>query len=569
MKISGSHIEKWRTFLRPLVFGIVAGLTAVAFQKSIHFLYDNGIARFAKMSTPEFLLYSFLALVGTAALSGLLVTRFCPAAAGSGSPQLKLAFWKDFGNVPWRVVWTKFLGSVLSIGGGSALGNEGPMVQIGGGIASATARKLGVPAHMLRAPAAAGAAAGLAAIFNAPMAAVAFVLEELVENLNSRLIGSILIAAVAGALTASFFMGDAAVFSIREIAHPGRIIYALTPLVATVASAAGVLFQKLALGVRRRNKAFARVPPLAKIVLGAACVWAIGSAVFLATGRLGVFFLGYEDLTAALDARLAWGVAGILFAAKILATVLCYGLGGVGGIFAPALFFGGTCGAALAGVFAIFLPEAVGTPELVSLAVVGMCACFGSVVRAPVTGVLLVFEMTHNFSMVPALMLGGVVSIAVSKLLTAKGFYDEVLEQDGTEISKIVPPRDLRTWQDSPASLVANFSPVSLREISEKSVKKFLAESAFLRVPVVDSAGRPLGLATRADLENANVSGDFSSVPVRPLKMCSCDDSLREVEKLLVESEHGIVALVGDAGTLVGLITLHDILRAEMIFAGE
>ena len=201
MKIFGEKNAKWKIVARPVLCGVAAGLAAVAFQNSIHWLYENGVARFARLSAPEFLLYSLLALAGTATAAALLVTRFCPDAAGSGSPQLKLAYWKDFGVVRWRTTWTKFLGSALTVGGGCSLGNEGPMVQIGGGAASNLAGALGVPAHMRREAAAAGAAAGLAAIFNAPMAAVAFVLEEVVENLNSRLIGAILIAAVTVSYT--------------------------------------------------------------------------------------------------------------------------------------------------------------------------------------------------------------------------------------------------------------------------------------------------------------------------------------------------------------------------------
>lgn len=570
MKIFGEKNAKWKIVARPVLCGVAAGLAAVAFQNSIHWLYENGVARFARLSAPEFLLYSLLALAGTATAAALLVTRFCPDAAGSGSPQLKLAYWKDFGVVRWRTTWTKFLGSALTVGGGCSLGNEGPMVQIGGGAASNLAGALGVPAHMRREAAAAGAAAGLAAIFNAPMAAVAFVLEEVVENLNSRLIGAILIAAVTGALTAHFFMGDASVFTIPATVRANWAVYVFTPPIAALASLAGAAFQKLALGVRARGRtAFPRVPAAAKIVVGALCVWAIGSAVFLATGRLGVFSLGYGDLSAALNAELAWGVAALLLGAKLLATALCYGLGGCGGIFAPALFFGGTCGAALAGALALCVP-AVGAEEVSALAVVGMCACFGSVVRAPVTGVLLVFEMTHHFSLVPALMLGGIVSVAVSKFFSKNGFYDEVLAQDGKEISRVIPPRDLRAWQDSPVSRIANFAPRALREdASSADAAALLAESGFARFPVADGAGRARGLVLREALEAALARcGDFSvgALPLRGVPACSRETRIREVERLLIEAADGLVVVEDGAGRLVGVVTLHDVLRAEMHF---
>lgn len=567
MKILSDPTFKWQSAVRPIIYGITAGLAAVAFQNAIGFIYNNGILRFSGMGTAEFLIYSFLSLAGTAMIAGVIVTRFCPEAAGSGSPRLKLAFWKDFGFVNRRTVWAKFLGSVLSVGGGSSLGNEGPMVQIGGSAASNVAGILGVPAHLRREAAAAGAAAGLAAIFNAPMAAVAFVLEEVVENLNSRLIGAILLAAVTGALVSHFFMGDAPIFTIPVTEHAGWSVYAFAPLTAIAAAVAGFFFQKTALAIRRYDKTvLGRIPATFRIAFGAVCVWAIGSAVFLSTGHLGVFFLGYGDLSSALNADLAWWLAGLLLGAKLLATALCYGFGGCGGIFAPSLFFGGTCGAAVAGILSLFVP-AIGSEEISALAVVGMCACFGAVVRAPVSGVLLVFEMTHNFALVPALMLGGIVSIAISKFLSDPGFYDEILSQDGQEISKVIPPCDLRAWQQSPVSRIANFAPRTLPfGFSEEAAGTFLDETKYSKAPVADSAGVFCGVVTRECLHSARSRKDFSDVPLIPAPTCSRDAPIFEVEKSLVASECGMVAVTDEAGRIIGLITLHDILRAEMEF---
>lgn len=569
MKFFGKLTSQWQSVARPIIYGVAAGLAAVAFQNAIHWLYDNGIVRFSQMEPWEFLLYSFLALAGTSALAGTLITRFCPEAAGSGSPQIKLAFWKDFGFVRLRTILMKFTGSVLTVGGGASLGNEGPMVQIGGGAASNVAGMLGVPSHLRREAAAAGAAAGLAAIFNAPMAAVAFVLEEVIENLNSRLIGAVLLAAVTGALVAHFFTGDAAVFTIPATEHATWQVYVFTPLTACVATLAGILFQKTALRIRRYGKnTLRRVPAEFRIVAGAIFVWALGSAVFLSTGHLGVFFLGYDDLSAALNAELAWWLAGLLFAAKLTATAFCYGLGGCGGIFAPSLFFGGTCGAAFAGALALFVPG-IEAGEISALAVVGMCACFGAVVRAPVAGVLLVFEMTHNFALVPALMIGGILSVALSKFLSEKGFYDEILAQDGNEISKVIPPRDLRSWQHSPVSRIANFSPRLLRELSEETVEPLLNETKFSRVPVVDAGERLIGIATRAELNAARSRNDLNSTKLHSAPCCSRETPICEVEKQLIDSEDGIVAVADSAGRVVGIVTLHDIIRAEMNFSGN
>ena len=199
-------IQRIPARVRPVVvtviLGLAAGLAAVLFHLAIHFIYLHGLEALTHRSRTTFLVGSFLIVASTSAVSGWLLTRFCPEAAGSGIPQLKLAFWKDFGYVPWRVVWIKFIGGALSVGGGSSLGREGPSVQLAGGLTSQLSGYLGSAKNERRTAAAAGAAAGLAAAFNTPIAAVTFVLEEIIGDLNSRMLGSVLLAAVLGALVA-------------------------------------------------------------------------------------------------------------------------------------------------------------------------------------------------------------------------------------------------------------------------------------------------------------------------------------------------------------------------------
>src|SRR5262249_22275865 len=148
-------------------------------QVAMNALYRATFVQLSQASSSSFLLGSLVVIIATSLLVGFLLTKFAPEASGSGIPQLKLAFWKDFGVVPWRVVWVKFVAGVLSIGGGCSLGREGPSVQLAGGVASNLAGLLGEAKQKRRMAAAAGAAAGLAAAFNTPLAAVTFVLEEI------------------------------------------------------------------------------------------------------------------------------------------------------------------------------------------------------------------------------------------------------------------------------------------------------------------------------------------------------------------------------------------------------
>ena len=564
-------IQRLPARVRPVVvtviLGLGAGLAAVLFQLAIHLVYQHGLDALTHSSRAAFLIASFLIVAGTSALAGWLLTRFCPDAAGSGIPQLKLAFWKDLGFVPWRVVWVKFLGGVVSVGGGSSLGREGPSVQLAGGLASQLSGLLGTAKNERRTAAAAGAAAGLAAAFNTPIAAVTFVLEEIIGDLNSRMLGSVLLAAVLGALVAHGLLGAQPAFILHGQGAPGWIGYALTPLVATLAAIAGCWFQKLSLGLRVVNKRPHLLPAWSRVMLGGIGVWSIGATVFVTTGHAGVFSLGYEDLSLALDGRLLWHIAALLLVAKLAATALCYGLGGCGGIFAPTLFFGAMTGSAIASLGSFVLP--LTAADHVTLAVVGMCACLGAVVRAPVTGILIVFEMTHEFALVPVLMVGALVSQMISRKLSHENFYDAVLAQDGQHVERLVPPRSLRTWMELPVARIANFSPFVVRDLEPTALREFLKTHSHDRFPVVDH-DRLTGLLTRREAESA-LAANLAPV-LEPAVTCRPDTPLREVADLIVGSPSGLLVVqdeVGATGRVIAVITMHDILRAQKAFARD
>ena len=471
-----------------VILGLAAGLAAVLFQLAIGLVYQHGLEALAQRSRSTFIVGSFVTVAGTAAAAGWLLTRFCPEATGSGIPQLKMAFWKDFGYMPWRVIWVKFIGGTLSVGGGSSLGREGPSVQLASGVASHLSGYLGTAKNERRTASAAGAAAGLAAAFNTPLAAVTFVLEEIIGDLNSRMLGSVLLAAVLGALVAHGLLGAQPAFTLHGQGAPHWLGYLLTPPVAALAAVAGCWFQKLSLGARAYNKRPHRLPAWSRVMLGGIGVWAIGATVFVFTGRLGVFSLGYDDLSLALDGRLLWQIAAVLLVGKLAATALCYGLGGAGGVFSPTLFFGAMTGASIAGAVNLVYP--VSHADQVALAVVGMSACLGAVLRAPVTGILIVFEMTHEFPLVPVLMIGVLVSQIISRRMGRDSFYDAVLAQDGQHLDQFVPPRSLRNWMELPSARIANFSPAVVRDLTPPAIREFLATHPQERFPAVVD-GRP------------------------------------------------------------------------------
>jgi len=547
------------------LFGLAAGGMAVAFHYGIRFLYQSTFVAFAREPAGSFLVKSFVTIIGTSLLVGWLLNRLSRAAAGSGIPQLKLAYWKEFGVIPWRVVWVKFFAGILSIGGGCSLGREGPSVQLSAGAASNLAGVLGEPKQRRRLAAASGAAAGMAAAFNTPVAAVTFVLEEIIQDLNSRYLGGILLASVIGALVAHGLIGKQPAFLLANIDAPGWTAYLLTPVVAAVAAALGMYFQRSALAVRARARTINQMPDWVRPAIGGLITWVLGCSVFFLTGSLGVFSLGYQDLSQALTAHFDWALAAVLLTTKLVATIACYGFGGCGGIFSPTLFFGGMSGIALAGVLGLVFP--LHPSDHILLAVVGMSACMGAVVRAPVTSILIVFEMTHEFALVPALMIGTLVSQTISRKMEQKNFYEALLAQDGHELGHVIPPRDLHGWQQLPVSAIANFQPALLKDLTSESLLTALKQHPYLAFPVILDQ-QLAGVLKRSEAEAA--LREQREPKLEPAVTCRPNQSIRELQMLLIDSTTGVVLLTDRVdGRVIGLVTLHDLFRAEVSIAGR
>lgn len=545
--------------------GLLAGLAAVAFQQSISSLTSWGLESWAHEHFWVFAASSLGLITMTSLIAGILLTRYCPQAAGSGIPQLKIAFWKDFGMVPWSAVWVKFVAGALTIAGGSSLGREGPSVHLAGGLASNAAGWLGVPKQSRRGAAAAGAAAGLAAAFNTPLAAVTFVLEEIIDDLNSRLLGRMLLASMVGALVTYWLIGPQPAFALGVVERPSWLVHLLAPVVAAFAALVGVVFQRSTLQLRERVVKRTLVAPAFQPVLGAVVAWILAIVVFRYTGRLGVFGLGYDDLSRGLNGQIAWQLAAVLLLAKLAATICCYGTGGCGGIFSPTLFFGCMSGVLMGGLFAKVLPLDQG--DQTTLAIVGMSACLGAVVRAPVTSIVIVFEMTHEFTLVPALMLGAIASQSIARRLTPAGFYESVLRQDGHELERVIPPRDLDSWQSLPVSAIASFKPVSLSLDDPAAMRELMKHHRYQRFPAV-RGDNIAGVVSRNEVEAALAEHRHPAL-IAPT-FCLPHQTIQELQGMLVDSElHFIVIVDKPGGRVIAVITLHDLLRAQMAYAGR
>jgi CIC family chloride channel protein len=373
----------------------------------------------------------------------------------------------------------------------------------------------------------------------------------------------VLLASVLGALVVHGIVGKQPSFTLTGVEAPTWIGYLLTPVVAAIASLAGVYFQRSSLGLRWRVKQNKTIPVWLIPVIGALVAWVLGVVVFWNTGHLGVFSLGYDDLSSALAGDIGWQLAAVLLIAKFVATFSCYGFGGCGGIFSPTLFFGGMIGMIIAGL--LNLEFVVTRGDFLTLAVVGMSACLGAVVWAPVTGILIVFEMTQEFSYVPALMLGALVSQTIARRMNKNNFYDALLDQEGHRIEHVRPPRDLQSWEQFPVSALANFQPVIISNLTEVELRKTLAAHPYRQFPVV-LENKLQGVLTRDEVEKSFT--EKRAVKLKPATICLREETVGRLQQLLIESDtQFVIVLDRPDGQVVGLVTLHDLLRAQTMMA--
>ncbi len=542
---------------------IAAGSAVVAFIFLTRLFYARTYGVLVSGPKSAFVFGSLAVILASSLAAGVLVHFFSPEAAGSGVPRMKLAYWKDLGWLPWRAAAVKFAAGILSIGGGASLGWEGPSVFIGSAVASNVAGLRGAGRRERRGPALSGSSAGLAAAFNSPLAAITFAIEEVVGDLDNKFLGGVVLASVLGAFTVHAALGRQPAYTLPSVDDVSWIHYAVVPLAALVASLAGVAFQRGALALRARVRPARNRVPWLTPVFGGLVTWVLGVGIFLGTGRAGVFGVGFQDLSAALRNDLPWKVAGVICLAKVLASIASYGFGCCGGIFAPTLFIGGLAGCSIAGLAGNWVP--LSPADHIVLAAVGMSSCLGTVMRAPFTSILIVFETTHQFALVPGLLIGIVVSQAVSRLAGDMNLDDALLVQDGHDLHRIRPPKDLEGWRKLPVGTISTTRPVCLTGLSPQMLKAAADGYPYNVFPVV-IGGKLEGTLSRHAMLEAVESG--RTPEVRKAVTCYPDQTVGEVGDRFLASPVNVLIVVGRAdGRVEGIITLHDLIRAQAALA--
>ncbi len=435
--------ERQRLLVVTLLSGGLCGLAAVAFHLSVAFVEGQLIER----ATAGASISGNVSWIGwtilTPALGGLIcglgLYYLAPAAAGSGIPQVRVAFMRRSGYVSARETIAKFVLCALQIGSGASLGVEGPTVQICAGVSSMLARAARLSPEYRRRMASVGMAAGIAAAFNAPIASVTFTLEELIGGLDQTMLSGVIVAAALAAVVEHAVMGANPIFHVPRAFEMGPasslIGYSLLGLLAALVS---VAFTDSLLGLRAWFKKLTQVPAWVRPAIGGAATgsFAVVGLLFFHLG--GIAGDPYKVLTLAFTGTIPMLAMATLCVLKLAGTVTSYSSGGAGGIFAPALFMGGMLGGTV-GYFDVLVfhhsPDVIG-----AFAVVGMGAVFAGIVRAPMTSVLIIFEMTRGYGLVLPLMIANMSAFALARHWRKTPVYEALLQQDGIGLGKTPEP---------------------------------------------------------------------------------------------------------------------------------
>ena len=553
-----AHEGKVLLFLT-LIIGAVVGLVVVAFivvtENLGSRMYPAGGAAWRRLIIP---------VIG-ALITGFLLTRYFPNARGSGIPQTKTALFIQGGVIRFRTVLGKFGCSSLSLASGIALGREGPSVQVGAGIASVLGRRLGLSPGRIKDLVPIGASAALAAAFNTPIAAVLFTLEEVMGDLHAPVLGSIVLSSATSWMVLHLLLGDEPLFHVPgyQLVHP--LEFAFYAVLGVAGGLVSVGFVRLLLWLR---KTFLRMPVSSRWIQPVAGGLMVGILGWFVPEVLGV---GYGYVSQALNGQMVLGMMLLLVLLKVIATATCYASGNAGGIFGPSLFIGAMLGGATGGAAHLLLPDYTGSVG--AYALVGMGTAFAGIVRVPLTSVIMIFEITRDYSIIVPLMISNLISYFISCRLQRNAIYEALQHQDGISLPSVARDREevlLVGHGVRPAGEVLRAD----EPITEAAARLQRQSEAW---PVLDDAGL-LGMVSIRQIDDALDEGagwqPLASL-ITPLDLHArltaenfphvhADHPLDKAMRRMAQSGLTVLPVVSRANVrqLEGVIGLHDIMAA-------
>lgn len=552
--------QRWFTFLKnqeeqiflilTLVIGALVGLTVVAFivltERFGARIYPPGGAPWHRLLAP---------VVGSLTM-GYLLFKYFPNARGSGVPQTKAALYARGGRISLGTVFGKFFCTSVTLASGIPLGREGPSVQVGAGLSSVLGRALRLSPEKVKGLIPVGAAAAVAAAFNTPLAAVLFALEEVVGDLHAPVLGSVVLASATSWAMLRLLLGNDPLFKVPQyqLVSPWEfIVYAILGVLGGFVS---VVFTQFLLRLRARFLRFPGNTLWFQPLFGGLLVGIMG---WFVPQSLGV---GYSYVGDALNGSMALKLMLLLLVLKLIGVTTSYASGNAGGIFGPSLFIGAMLGGSLGTVAHNLFPEFVAAPG--TYALVGMGAAFAGIVRAPMTSVVMIFEMTRDYAVIVPLMISNLVSFFISSRLQREPIYEVLAHQDGIHLPKAESRSSEGQRRVSrvmrPATEVLDAS-LTARQAIEK------VRGAQLRAwPILDARG-VVGVITLGALEKFAAEDDASrklSDQVTSLNFphLHSDQSLNLALERMSAAQLDVLPVVSRANIheLEGILTLQDVL---------
>ncbi len=539
-----------------VAIGLLTGYGAVLFIGALHLVQTWAEGLRATYGVQGM----FLALGIGGALGAPLVVYLASEARGHGVPEVMEAIAVRGGRIRPRVAVVKAVASALTIGTGGSAGREGPIVQIGSALGSTVGQLLAFSEERIKILVAAGAASGIAATFNAPIAGVIFALEVILGEFSMGYFGIVVIAAVSASIVSQAHLGSAPAFIVPAYGLGSPVELGLYVLVGLASALLAIFFIKILYTAEDLFEKW-RVPEVLKPVVG-----------MLLTGVVALFYPqvlgpGLEFIGEAIAENMAMSLTLLapLAVAKLVATSFTLGAGNSGGVFAPSLFAGAALGGSLGLVFREMFPYLGINPG--AYALVGMAATFAGAARAPITAILIVFEMSNDYRLILPLMLATVISTFFAHAIHQESIYTLKLARRGIVIRH---GRDIDIMESITVKQAMQRSPAVVQDdLPVSELGKAFAAHHVHGFPVVDKDGRLVGIVALSDYERATERPDFDQLKVRDIMTRDVivvypDESLWEALRKLGVRDVSRLPVVSrrDPRKLLGIIRRRDIIRA-------
>jgi len=492
-------------------------------------------------------------------LVGPLIFRFAREARGHGVPEVMEAVALRGGRIRPVVVIIKTLASSICIGSGGSAGREGPIVQIGSTLGSSLGQALGMSSDRIRMLVACGAAGGIAATFNAPVAGVLFALEVILGEFAVGHFSTVVVASVTASIVSQAFTGGEPAFAIPSYSMESAWELNFYIVLGLLAAVVGVGFSRILYWSEALFEKW-RFPEYFKPAIGGLGVGCIG------IWAPEVFGVGYDTIENILRSEsIALSAVVMLLLLKILATSLTLGSGGSGGVFAPSLFMGAMLGGAFGGLIHESFPEISALPG--AYALVGMAAVFAGAARAPISAIIILFEMTGDYRIILPLMLSTVIATAVASFLDPESIYTRKLSRRGTHLRH---GRDIDVMQSMQVEEVMSRDTASVPStMTREKAIRHLQKHRRHAVPVLDENSRLHGIISVSDLDRARSRPDAETLSVgeiatRSLLTVFPDNVMWVALERMGSRDLSSLPVVdrADSGKILGVIRRRDIVRA-------